>query len=485
MPLPLAEFRRLDLNAEEHGVTVGQLMLRAGAALASGAADLQGVRPGAAVFLCGRGNNGGDGFAAAANLITRGQRAVVVLAEAGRPIRGQAARDFLAALPADVVLDWGKLTANQRRELAAAGVLVDCLLGSGIRGEAREPYASMIRWINRQRASGVPVLACDIPSGLGTPVEVAADRTVTFHSEKEGMGATCGEIQVAPIGIPRAAATDVGIGDLLVGYARPETTSHKGDNGVLLIVGGGPYRGAPHYAGMAAYRAGVDLVQVWAPDAAARVIESWGPDLLVHAACAGGRLTMEGATAVEAALSRASALLLGPGLGQHPETRRAAASILAAAAAAGLPTVVDADGLDSVDPALLARHGTRMVLTPHAREFVDLGPRSASEAAVHGYARRHGVVVLRKGAVDVISDGVRKRRCRRGHPTMTVGGTGDVLAGTVGALLAKGASPFDASCAAAYLVGVAGELAAKELSFGATATDVLERIPAVLLRMDK
>jgi NAD(P)H-hydrate epimerase len=157
---------------------------------------------------------------------------------------------------------------------------------------------------------------------------------------------------------------------------------------------------------------------------------------------------------------------------------------LDAAADRDLPTVVDADGLDALDDAILARHGKRMVLTPHAKEFHDLAGRAATRSNVMTYAARHGVTVLRKSAVDVVSDGTSTRECRRGHPTLTVGGTGDVLAGVTGALLAKGAAPFDAACAASYLLKSAGEVAASLRSYGATASDVAEAIPAVLVRLE-
>ena len=125
-----------------------------------------------------------------------------------------------------------------------------------------------------------------------------------------------------------------------------------------------------------------------------------------------------------------------------------------------------------------------MVLTPHAREFLDLTGTEANRANVMAYARRHRVTVLAKGPVAVVSDGATTRECHLGHPTLTVGGTGDVLAGATAALLAKGATPFAAACAASYLVKAAGELAASLRSFGASASDVAEAIPASLVRLE-
>ena len=476
--LPFEEFRRLDLNSEELGVPVRRLMERAGAALAAAVQEEAGRREGFILLLCGKGNNGGDGFAAALRLHEAGRDVRVVLMEPRGKVRGDAARSFLDRLPPDRVEPWQRAKPSWR----SAAAVADCLLGSGVSGVPRPPYDAAIRFL--QRFDG-PVVSCDVPSGLGTALAVRPRRTVTFHAPKEGMDArNSGTITVADIGIPKAAS-DVGIGDLFLGYPRPGRESHKGQNGVVFVVGGGPYRGAPHYAGMGAYRTGADLVLAWLPERAAAVLESWGPDLLVHACNPGDRLVEEGADAIAERLGRAGALVVGPGLGTDSGTRRAVARLLDAAAEADVPCVVDADGLDAVTPVWLARHGARTVLTPHRQEFADLSGWKPTDANVVRYAREHGVTVLRKGAVDLIADAKRSRRCRRGHPTMTVGGTGDVLAGVTGALLAKGAGAFEAACAAAYLNGRAGETAAALRSYGATATDVHEALPLVLRELEQ
>jgi NAD(P)H-hydrate epimerase len=249
------------------------------------------------------------------------------------------------------------------------------------------------------------------------------------------------------------------------------------------VVAGGPFTGAPYYVGLSAYRTGADLVHACMPRDAARAVAAFGPELMVHEAGPGDHLAHTGMKAVRPWLERATALVIGPGLGTKASTRKAVAALLDQAATRDLPTVVDADGLDAITPELLARHGHRMVLTPHAKEFEDLAGTSAEDKDVVAYARKHGVTVVRKRQGALVTDGKRTRQCHRGHPTMTVGGTGDVLAGSIGALLAKGAPPFEAACAGAYLVGCAGEVAASLRSWGATATDVAEAIPAVLLRL--
>jgi NAD(P)H-hydrate epimerase len=476
--LPLAEFRRLDANSEEAGVPIVRLMANAGKALAAAAVRL--ARGTHIVFLCGKGNNGGDGYAAAVHLTTgrdaQRWRDRVLCVTLGPPA-GPESRHYHDALAPAARETWR--TFRARRTAPRVALVVDCLLGSGIDGEPRGAYADAIRWMNRQRA---PVLACDVPSGLGTRVAVRPRETVTFHARKEGMtAAACGRISVVDIGIPRRAA-EVGVGDLRAGYVIGAADAHKGDHGHVLIVGGGPFTGAPHYAGMAAYRAGADLVTLWTPARAARVIESWGPDLLVHDG-PGDHLTPSHVADVAALMDRCNVMLIGVGLGSDDATRAAVATVLDEAARRDLPVVVDADGLDAVTPDWLARHGRRTVLTPHAREFEDLVGRKATDAAVRAYAAEHRVTLVRKGAVDVVTDGTTTRLCRRGHPAMAVGGTGDVLAGTIAALVGRGAAPFDAACAATYLVGAAGEVAADVWSHGLTASDVIDAIPQILHRL--
>ncbi len=469
--LPLKEFRRLDLNSEELGVPIRTMMARAGKALAEAAREARGDRH--IILLCGKGNNGGDGFAAAGFLQRWEIPYDVVLLEPEARIGGATAA-YLELVPKERRQAW----KGSRRAAWRGAMVLDCMLGSGIRGRPRAPYDAAITWANRHAGH---LIACDIPSGHGSALAVQPNQTITFHARKEGMTkATCGDIVVAPIGIPKAAETEVGLGDLDAGVVRPERDSHKGDNGRVLIVGGGPFTGAPHYAGMAALRSGADLVHVATCHDAAVVIRSWGPDLMVHDVCEGNTLAPVALPAIEALLARVDAVVVGPGLGTGDAARDLARETIAAARLLGKTIVVDADGLDALTPELL---GPGMVLTPHGREFQDLTQWKPTQANVTRYARDHDVVVLRKGPEDVIA-GERTKVCRRGHPAMTVGGTGDVLAGAVGALLAKGATAFDAACAAAYLVGSAGEIAAEMRSIGITASDVIEALPLVLRRLD-
>jgi ADP-dependent NAD(P)H-hydrate dehydratase / NAD(P)H-hydrate epimerase len=475
------EQRRLDLNAEALGVSVETLMDNAGKAVAREAA--RHARKGQPILvLCGKGNNGGDGFAATRHLLAAGHDAHAVLAEPSARIVSAAARAHFARLPRSA---WSVWRGRPPAAWNTAGVLVDCLLGSGLHGPPRGAYAALVRWANARRKAGRKVVSCDVPTGLGTRLAVRPNVTVALHAAHDGLTSrNAGRIRVARIGIP-AAARHIGFGDAVLGYPRVEAASHKGQNGVVLVVGGcDPLAGAPHYVALGAYRTGADLVHVAVPAALAPVLRCWGPEAIVHSVQRGGHLTPDALPMVERLLDRVGAVVVGPGLGTEPSTAKAARAILEAAGERGLPMVVDADGLDALDDDLLRRHGRLMVLTPHGREFQDLAGTKATKANVAAHARRHGVVVLCKGAVDHVSDGAATAESHGGHPTMTVGGTGDVLAGILACLLSKGASRLDAARAASHIAKAASEAAANVRSHGATARDVADAVPLVVTRIE-
>ncbi len=474
--LPVKEFRRFDLNSEEMGVPVATLMANAGAALGSEANAM--APSGPILVLCGKGNNGGDGYAAAALLQQKG-RDVTVIEVA--PPSGTESKAAQARCLQQSLHDWGTFDRAMRPSL-----VVDCVLGSGIAGEPRGDAADAIAWINEAHAGDVLVLSCDVPSGFPSSLRVTPDVTVTFHAAKEGMDeGTCGRIVVTDIGIPPEAEQRIGFGDLSVGYPIAKGGSHKGDNGRVLVVAGGPFTGAPYYAAVGAYRTGADLVQAYMPVETATAVRNYGPEPIVHDAGPGRHLGPAGVGPILDALPNADVLLIGPGLGTHRETLEAVGRILQEAGQRRMHVVIDADGLDGVPDDYWAENGPRTIVTPHRQEFADLTGTPASPDAARAWSLETGAVVVLKGAIDWVACGDRVRECHRGHPTMTVGGTGDVLAGAIAAILARGASPCDAACAGAYLLGVAGERAAKELGAGAVALDIADHIPGVLALLEQ
>jgi len=450
--LPLAEFRVLDHNAVALGTDLGELMETAGKAVADA---LRERFPHAQriIVACGSGNNGGDGFVTARLLADAGLEVAVVLAGEPRSAISRQARDR-----------WkGEVHPPQAlaKLLSGADVAVDALLGSGLRGELREPYREMVAVLN----DGPTVVAMDVPSGLGLPEAVVPKLTVTFHAMKEGMDtASCGEIIVADIGFPPEAERYTGPGELQL-LPPVDAGARKGQNGIVAFVGGGPYTGAPSLAAIGAYRMGADLVPMFVPESAATIVAKHAPELIVHPLPGAHFVPTHVATVLEVEL-------VGPGLGRDPETVAAVDKLLRAWSK---PRVIDADGLFGLEPSA----AQNALLTPHAGELARLAKAAdidadGREATVTAVARAYGATVLAKGPEDIISDGSRTRRNRTGHPRLAVGGTGDVLAGMCAAVLARGLTGFQAARVAAWLLGTAGERA------GFMATEVAAQVPLVI-----
>jgi NAD(P)H-hydrate epimerase len=447
------ESRVLDANSEALGVPVKELMGNAGRAVAD---FLKDSYPGKKVmFVCGTGNNGGDGFAAAL-LMDPGSCKVALLKKASG-IRTAEAREYYSVLECPIV-------PYSREELDWADVIVDCALGTGISGEVHEPYKGFIEAAN---GSGRTIISVDVPSGFGTGTAISPVATVTFYDMKTGMESGCGKVVVADIGIPEEASRYVGPGDMLR-YPVPEPDSHKGRNGRLLVISGGPYFGAPVLASMSALRTGADLVHVCVPESVFDIVASSCP-VAIGTRLPGDHLTSQSVDRLLEMSSRYDAVLIGPGLGDAQDTLDA---VRAFVERCDRPMVIDADGLKAV-------RGMRLhdaVLTPHHGEFASLDDGSG----IGSMSEKMDATILLKGREDMICHGKRCRINRTGNAGMTGGGTGDVLAGCTAALLSKGMAPFDAACLAAYICGSAGDRAFADKSYGLTAMDVLEEIPHVL-----
>lgn len=257
---------------------------------------------------------------------------------------------------------------------------------------------------------------------------------------------------------------------------------HKGDFGKLLVVGGSKkYSGSPALAAMAAYRTGADLVTVAATERAADIIASYSPDLITYPLEGDFLNTKHLKTLLEMARD-SDAVVIGGGIGREKESMKAVVEFLRNV---NLPCVVDADGIHALDGNFNVIK-ENWILTPHSKEFRILThekPESNLESRlrlVSYFASRFRTTILLKGFNDVISDGKEVFVNKTGSPCMTKGGTGDTLAGVCGALLAVGAKPVDAACAAAYINGTAGSLAAKQFGEGTLASDLLEFIPKAI-----
>jgi NAD(P)H-hydrate epimerase len=464
----------VDRNAAALGVPQKQLMESSGNAVARAVRER--VAPGAQVLLvAGRGNNGGDALAAARFLDDYDARIVLL----GRPetISTRIARENWEAL---VNAEYDVEAVADSRDFAVGepDLIVDAMLGTGVTGSLREPEASVAAALNDAEAS---ILAVDVPSGVdadtgeaaGTAVD--ADVVVTFHDRKPGLDAVDAEVAVADIGIPDAAETFVGPGDLLALSRDPQ--SHKGQHGEVLVIGGGPYTGAPALSAQAALRAGADLVRVACPDHVAREVQAYEESLIVTP-FEGDGLTPDHVPALLDQASEHDVVVLGPGLGDAESALSAVRELLSAFEGRA---VVDADALAIVPE---VDTDATLLCTPHQGELQKMGGETASDwreraDLVESFAADIGQTLLVKGRYDVVSDGTETRVNRTGNPGMTVGGTGDVLAGAAGALLAT-LEPLQAGSVAAYANGAAGDDVVDESGYGLLATDLLGALPRAL-----
>jgi ADP-dependent NAD(P)H-hydrate dehydratase / NAD(P)H-hydrate epimerase len=464
---------------EEQGIPGSELMEAAGAALAEAVAEL--APQGPVRIICGKGNNGGDGEVAA------------------RHLRGMGFEVEAVNLSADDV------PGDFDGWLAGSGAVVDAIFGTGFSGTPREPAAAAIEAINR---CGVPVVACDIASGVDASsgevegVAVEADLTVGFHAAKLGQRIApgkwhTGELKVVPIGIPDGApGQPLGgtIGPAVLAMApRRGPRSTKFSSGQVVIAGGSRgLTGAVRMSSTAAIRAGAGYATVAVPADLEPVFEAGQPEVM-SVGCPGGDgcLAPASAKALLRSFDRAAAGVLGPGLGRDPGSVELAREVVPAIEA---PLVIDADGLNAFAGHLapIATRGAATVLTPHAGELGRLLGRDAGEIAAHRLAsareaaREAAAVVVLKGDDTIVSDGERIAVNAISAPALATAGSGDVLAGVIAALLARGLEPFAAACAAVLAHARAGRDAALRIGAAESviASDVIDSIP-VGLRPDE
>jgi hydroxyethylthiazole kinase-like uncharacterized protein yjeF len=485
-----AEMRAVDAWAiEEQGVPSLDLMERAGIGLARVAA--RAARPGPVRIIVGKGNNGGDGLVAARLLREDGHEVDVLATAPLAELRGDALAN-LERLPGDPPDPF----AAER--LQDSGAVVDALLGTGFEGVPREPVAGAIGAINGQDA---PVVACDVPSGVNASTgeiegdAVRAQATATFHGSKVGLHVEPGKdhsgtVELIEIGIPRGAPASAAAGliseRVLDLYPRRERSGSKFASGVVVVAGGSAgLTGAPTMAARSASRAGAGYVQVAVPEAAQaaidmRLLEQMSRGLPEQ----NGAHSPAGVPVVEEMAERAGAVVLGPGLGREEGAAEFARRVAVAAEA---PLLVDADGLNAHAGRLelFREREAPTVLTPHEGELSRLLGLDSGDVRAHRLARareateRSGAVVLLKGDDTIVAAPRGPVAVSPGaSPALATAGTGDVLSGLIGALLAKGLGAFEAAALGALAHALAGRAAAERFgSDHVVAGDVIDALP--------
>lgn len=511
-----------DYNCEYLGLSRLCLMENAGKSISDEIAALSTFKfskPIKIIIFTGSGGNGGDGFVAARHLLNRGFEVQVYCLNTLDEIKSDDALANLeilmsleprvSRLSVDFIKDSYDLDKLDLNDSNSDFIVLDCLLGTGIKGNLRRKLRKTVELINE--INGLKV-AVDVPSGLDpltgeiSDIAVDADYTISFHKIKTGVK-LAGEEKVGgmitcDIGIPLEAEIFVEGGDLLRLKNR-NNDSHKGNNGKVLIVGGSKdYHGAPAISAKAAIATGADLTYIYTPKSAALAIKSLSEDFIVKEA-KNDYLSLDDLEDILELVSKVDAVLLGPGSSQNEETAKLF-NVLAMKI--DKPLVLDADALKLVDLSLISKKED-LIITPHLSEFKSFFRNIISNEDLSNFERTiklddkdnldfrkvndkidslqrvtkkiKGSIIL-KGKYDFIFNGNKLKINRTGNPGMTVGGTGDALAGICLSLLSQELNSFDAALLAPYLNGKAGDLAYEAQGYGFGAQDLTQYLGAVM-----
>jgi hydroxyethylthiazole kinase-like uncharacterized protein yjeF len=485
------EMRTLEVNAEYYGFSLLQLMENAGRTVALDIASRFPVTQKITIF-CGLGGNGGDGFVAARHLLSIGYTVSIVLAGKGENITPEAATKNwrILQLLAEKIPVYEVADSSFIPDVRA-DIIVDALLGTGTKGSLRSPIAQIVKYINSLNGFKIAV---DVPTGIDSDTgevlgeAVKADVTLTFHKAKAGLKNAktyTGHLFVKDIGLPKELEIYAGPGDVLLVKKARLSNAHKGDFGRLLVVGGSEvFSGAPALVGLAALRTGADIAYVAAPEKTAIAISSISPNLITIK-LDGTHVKPSNLETLKEYVKAVDAIVLGPGLGLHPSTKEFVKEFVGTCEDSGKPLLLDADGLKAYGE-IGKPLRIPAVFTPHSSEYFILTgnelPQKLKDRTieVQKTADKFDAVILLKGRTDLICDNKRIKLNFTGNPGMTVGGTGDVLSGIAGAMLAQKIEPFEAAVAAAFVNGAAGDFAAERMGYHMMATDLLDLIPQVL-----
>jgi len=499
------ELSILDNNSEWLGIPKSHLMECAGYSFATEIMAQGYLKDSSkAAIFCGTGNNGGDGFVVARHLSSMGAKVLVILVGTPDKIRTKEAQlnwdiifnNLTYSIKTIFVKDSTDVKAIMKiiEKDQSYSLIVDALLGTGIKGKIREPTSSAIDAINLIRENlkeRIKVASIDVPSGVDPNTgkipdkAVITDLVITFHRVKKGLEKT-GRYKVIEksIGIPPEASIFVGSGDLLPNLKSRNQNAHKGEFGRVLVIGGSKnYSGAPAYASLACIHFGCDLVITYVPEVVGDAIRSYSPNMIVRTS-PGKKLTTKASEEILWLIDWANAIVRGPGLGTDPSTEELLVQLLENNIIADKSLVVDADALKLIKPHLDLIKGKNVILTPHEGELkmmidTDLSPYDRIDkrgTEVFNIAKKLDITLLAKGPYDYISNGNQLKINRTGCPEMSIGGTGDVLAGLCASFLTTGSNPYQAACSAAFLNGYLGEYCKKTIGPRFKAMDMINNI---------
>ena len=496
---------KVDNNAQWLGIPLIHLMECAGYSIADEIIKRYKLDKNSDVAIfCGMGNNGGDGFVVARHLAAFNIKSTIILVGSPSGIRTHASKfnwkiltnhiDYL--IKTIVVKDSTQIKDIKllNKKEGNLSLIVDGLLGTGISGKIREPIATAIEVMNEiKKRDDIEVVSIDLPSGMNpntgevTDKAVKADLVISLHRIKKGLDINSEyikEIVIRSIGIPYEADLFVGKGDLIPTLKTRNIDNHKGEFGRMLVIGGSKnYSGAPAYSSLTGIHFGIDLVITYVPEVVGDVIRSYSPNLIVRAN-KGDWLNLKSLEEISMLIDWANSIVIGPGLSLQKESEELLTKLLELIVEKKKSFVLDADALKLVKNHLEILKGQNVILTPHEGELktmvdIELPPYNEIEKRsiiIQELAKKLGVTLLVKGPYDYISDGEKTKINRTGCPEMSIGGTGDVLAGLCGSFIATENNPFDSACSAAFLNGILGEYCKKTIGNRFTAVDMINNI---------
>ena len=493
-----SQMRKADSIAiNEYGIPGIVLMENAAGACVKRIGELFDINGAKVCVFCGKGNNGGDGFAIARRLIDKGALVTCYLV-CGDDFGGDALVNYevLEKLPCEIV-DASNDTLD---DIDRFDLVVDAILGTGISGTVRDDAYSVIQKINDKARF---VFSVDVPSGLNADtgeicgICVRANETVTLAAYKKGMltypGADyCGNVTVGDISMPAQILSQLNINitdDAFAKIPARSANSHKGTYGKLFIVAGSiGMTGAAALASEAALRTGAGLVTLGIPTSLNGIMEQKLTEVMTcPLSDISGHLEVSASRVICDKAARCDALLFGPGVGRSADVGEVLEAVLSDVS---VPVVIDADGLYALakNPNMLANCASPVVLTPHSQELARLLNTTVERVEADRFgacaaaAERFGATVILKGhyTITTTPDGTQYVNTT-GNAGMAKGGSGDVLAGIVSALIAKGFAEGDSAAAGAYIHGKAGDVAAAKYGIESmTATNIIDCLSSVL-----
>jgi hydroxyethylthiazole kinase-like uncharacterized protein yjeF len=502
----------LDTNSEWLGIPKSHLMECAGYSFASEIVnryELDGFSK--VLIFCGTGNNGGDGFVVARHLNSFGVKSIVILVGPSDKIGTEEALLNWNIIHNSLNMSIETMIIKDSTNIGDIAILIeddknfkliiDGLLGTGIKGRIREPIATAIEFINEFHMQlNIPVASIDVPSGMDPNTGEVADKAVksdlviTFHRNKKALHPKTEFIKdlvVKSIGIPLEAQIFVGRGDLLPTLKARKKDNHKGEFGRLFVIGGSKnYSGAPAYSSLTGIHFGCDLVITHTPEIIGDVLRTYSPNMIVRTS-PGEWLNLDAEKDILKIMDWANTIIIGPGMGTEKETEDLLINILSQWKKTSKNLVIDADGLKLIKNHLDLIKRKNVILTPHQGEFkimtdVDLPDYFSIEErgkVIHEMAKKLSVTLLVKGPYDFISNGKILKINRTGCPEMAIGGTGDVLAGLCGCFLTTGNNPLQSACSAAFLNGYLGEYCKENIGPRFTALDMIQNISNCILNL--